>query len=310
MTLCGYQEGLLTDPSRSNWQNDGPRPIAWRAWYPTGEEAPVTSFSYSTFEMGAVALDAPVSSPRLPVVLLSHGTGGTAESLGWLARSLAAEGYVVLGVNHHGNTAAEPYRAEGFLCWWDRAADLSCLLTSLSDGAFADALDLDQVYAVGFSLGGYSVLSLAGARTSLEAFDKWRQIAGIATEGPAEFPDAGSQIPKLLETSEVFSRIMGPLRRRLFGRPCKADRSNRPGASHPSISRRLGCGDWRAPHHPFGRCRYRGAKRRVCRLARRAQSGIPAPVVGRACGPLHVSRLAIRPLACRTGGDLHRSSGR
>lgn len=52
-----------------------------------------------------------------PVVLLSHGTGGTAASLGWLAHGLAAAGYVVLGVDHHGNTASEPYRAEGFLSW-------------------------------------------------------------------------------------------------------------------------------------------------------------------------------------------------
>ena len=31
----------------------------------------------------------------LPLLLLSHGTGGSAMSLGWLARGLAAQGYLV-----------------------------------------------------------------------------------------------------------------------------------------------------------------------------------------------------------------------
>ena len=207
MTSCGYMTGLITDPQRSNWDDTGPRPIAWSAWYPTEASAPASPPESSFFDPGQVGVDAPpTSAAALPVVLLSHGTGGTAESLGWLARALAGLGYVVLGANHHGNTGVEPYRPEGFLCWWERASDLSVLLDALaSNGPFAGLLDMRRVSAVGFSLGGYTALALAGARTSLAAFEAWRAAQGVTAGGPREFPGAADHIDGLLQTSKVFS---------------------------------------------------------------------------------------------------------
>lgn len=206
MAICGYRTGVITDASRTNWQNNSERPIAWSAWYPTEDAEKCERPEGHFFEPGDVALDAALIAERkLPVVLLSHGTGGTAESLGWLARALALEGYVVLGANHHGNTGLEPYLAEGFLCWWERATDLSALLSSLGQtGFFANRLDIDQVSAVGFSLGGHTVMALAGALTSLDEFDSWRRGNGIAEGGPKEFPDAADSISSLMETSAPF----------------------------------------------------------------------------------------------------------
>ncbi len=206
MAICGYRTGLIKDASRSNWQNDAERPIAWSAWYPTEDAQSVGRASEQFFELGEVVWNAElVTKKKLPVVLLSHGTGGTADSMGWLARALACEGYLVLGTNHHGNTGLEPYIAEGFLCWWERAADLSELLSSIGTTRFfANRLDFEQVSAIGFSLGGYTVLALSGARTSLDEFDAWRSANNITVGGPKEFPDAADSIPTLLETSDVF----------------------------------------------------------------------------------------------------------
>lgn len=208
MAICGYRTGVIWDASRSNWQNNGHRPIAWSAWYPAKDVDRAEPPSGQFFELGNVTLDAALApKEKFPVILLSHGTGGTAEGLGWLARDLAAEGYVVLGANHHGNTGLEPYLAEGFLCWWERAIDLSALLSSLgTNGFFANRLDINQVSAVGFSLGGYAVMALAGAQTSLEEFDNWRSANGITDGGPKEFPDAAGSIPTLIETSDAFRR--------------------------------------------------------------------------------------------------------
>lgn len=206
MASCGYRIGQIRDASRSNWQNNAGRPIAWSAWYPTENDASVARPTGQFFDLGDVIWNAALAGQKkLPVVLLSHGTGGTAESLGWLARALAHEGYVVLAPNHHGNTGLEPYLAEGFLCWWERAADMSVLLSSIgTTGFFADRLDLDQVAAVGFSLGGYYVLALLGAQTSLDAFDAWRSANDITAGGPKEFPDAADSISALLERSRAF----------------------------------------------------------------------------------------------------------
>lgn len=206
MTICGYRNGVIHDKSRQDWQNSGARPIAWSAWYPaqqiTSNKPPTQGF----FAIGDVAFNAPLGgSSELPIVLLSHGTGGTAESLGWLARSLSEAGYVVIGANHHGNTGLEPYTAEGFLCWWERAADLSFVLSHMAqDNFFSDRLDLDQVFAVGFSLGGHSVMALAGALTSMDEFERWRTDNDITDTGPQEFPDAGAHISRLMKSSSAF----------------------------------------------------------------------------------------------------------
>lgn len=206
MAMCGYRTGVIMDGSRPNWQNNAERPIAWSAWYPTEDEGRVEQPSGQFFDLGDVIRDATLTAKKkFPVVLLSHGTGGTAESIGWLARYLACKGYVVLGANHHGNTGLEPYLAEGFLCWWERATDLSMLLTSIgSMGFFANRLDLDQVSAIGFSLGGHTVMALAGVETSLDEFDAWRGANNITDGGPKEFPDAADSIPALIETSKAF----------------------------------------------------------------------------------------------------------
>jgi len=206
MEICGYRTGLIYDTSRSNWAGSGARPIAWSAWYPTGalhaEAPPPGGF----FEAGEVAWNGALADlEKFPVVLLSHGTGGTAESLGWLARALATSGFVVLGANHHGNTGLEPYLPEGFLCWWERATDLSVLVSDLQMcGFFAGRLDLDRLSAVGFSLGGYTALALAGARTSMEQFGLWQSEFDNPIGGPKEFPNVAASIPMLKSKSQAF----------------------------------------------------------------------------------------------------------
>ena len=201
----GTTFGQLHDENRPNWQNSGPRPIAWQAWYPVNgaQSHPLPA---SFFQSEDVHLDAPLAGQGpYPVVMLSHGTGGTAASLSWLAVGLARTGCVVLAPNHHGNTGTEPFMAEGFLCWWERALDISALLTAAAhSGPFAGHLKTDDATAIGFSLGGYTALTLMGARTSLLAFNAWLRETGQSLQGPREFPDAAACIPDLRAGSKAF----------------------------------------------------------------------------------------------------------
>lgn len=104
-------------------------------------------------------------------MLLSHGTGGSAVQMAWLGMELARHGYIAVAVNHPGNNATEPYTAEGFALWWERATDLSEVLDGmLADATFGARIDARRVGAAGFSMGGYTVLELAGARTNQQAF--------------------------------------------------------------------------------------------------------------------------------------------
>jgi predicted dienelactone hydrolase len=187
----GLRTGLLLDASRRAWTGDGPRPVHWTVWYPAAEDAVVTDAATREFIIGAIARDADINNTSLsyPVVLLSHGTGGTAISLSWLAKRLTETGYIVIGPDHHGNTAMESYHPAGFAAWWERAQDLTFALDTLSANSFlAGRMDTNDVTAIGFSLGGYTAMSLLGAITDFELFKEWAHSAGMRT-GPAEFPD-------------------------------------------------------------------------------------------------------------------------
>jgi predicted dienelactone hydrolase len=211
MFEVGFREGRSVDKARSSWAGDGPRPLSWCAWYPATELAFEDTVSFPRqdvvlFVMGKVARDAPllVGQMKFPLVLLSHGTGGSGAGIGWLGEALASHGFVVIAANHHGNTAVEPYAAEGFLCWWERARDLSVLLDCLStEGIFAGRIDLDRVFAAGFSLGGYTALALLGAITDMAIFQAWSDEAG-RQRGPREFPDLVDQLGPLMDRSAIF----------------------------------------------------------------------------------------------------------
>lgn len=204
----GFREGVLYDEARPDWDAAGPRPVRWSLWYPAADDAWENEHpERSWFKKAAVAGDAPIrpAAEPYPLVLLSHGTGGSAAGLEWLARRLVRRGFAALGVNHHGNTGGEPYRAEGFACLWERAPDLSLMLDRGGDwlGDLSGHIDTSHVFAAGFSAGAYSVMLLLGAIAQFSQFEPSRLKPGGA-RGPREFPDLADHIPTLLRTSAVF----------------------------------------------------------------------------------------------------------
>ena len=205
----GFRQGLLQDTTRPNWDGNGPRPLSWVAWYPAAsgavERELVVDPPQPWFRIGPAAKDAPIDSARrYPVVLLSHGTGGATLNQEWLARDLARRGFIVIGVNHHGNTSTEPYRAEAFLCWWERARDLTVLLGHMTSlGEFAGHIDIDRAFIAGYSLGGCTAMALLGAITETSRFQASPENRNFA-RGPREFPDLADRLPGLLESSAAF----------------------------------------------------------------------------------------------------------
>jgi predicted dienelactone hydrolase len=197
---CGYREGLAHDLKRLNWKGTAARPLSWCAWYPAietavEEEKFVGPPECALFTQGTMAENADMSVKHLqwPVVLLSHGTGGTAQSIGWIGRALAVRGFIALAINHHGNTSIEPYCAEGFLCWWERASDLSAILDLASTVAeLKGRLDMTNVFAVG------------GAITSLSQFEAWTQLHKQFSRGPKEFPNLADEFGRFTKNSDQF----------------------------------------------------------------------------------------------------------
>jgi predicted dienelactone hydrolase len=112
-----------------------------------------------------------------PVVLLSHGNGGSGKTMDWLARPLTAAGFRVVAVDHHGNNVVDGYQPEGFIFGWDRPRDLSVVLDDL-----AGVGPLGPVGVAGFSFGGFTALAMAGGRIDTAA------VAAVLL-GQADPPD-------------------------------------------------------------------------------------------------------------------------
>jgi len=198
------------DPARENWERTGPRPLRTALWYPAPRSAIMSeSVTAGLFEGGIVAPGAPIAPDRsrYPLIILSHGTGGSAVQMMWLGRFLAARGFVVAAVNHHGNTSAEPQRrAQGFLLYWERARDLSRVLDRiLADEVFGPRIDGARIGAAGFSLGGFTVLLTAGARFSSARYAAFcaSPQRDFTCEPQPEHPTAHAEFARLRETDPI-----------------------------------------------------------------------------------------------------------
>ena len=174
--------GLVTrdiaPTARRNWRGAKEHLLHVTVWYPAADTAIETPQTIGPpgkplFEAGSAtphAAFAPSLDP-FPLILLSHGTGGSALQLAWLGTALARAGFIAAAVDHPGNNAVTGYTPEGFALWWERATDLSDVLDAmLADKQFGPHIDKDRIGAAGFSLGGYTVLELAGARTDITTF--------------------------------------------------------------------------------------------------------------------------------------------
>lgn len=142
----------------------GGRPLDVHLWYPAEGAEELTLLGNTGVLRGFEAVpDGKRAAGRFPLAVLSHGVEGSWRNLGWLAARLAERGMIVAAPTH-------PETAE----LWKRADDLSRIITSLtSDHDWQPAIDAKRMVAIGHSLGGYTVLALAGARFDPERFDRY-----------------------------------------------------------------------------------------------------------------------------------------
>lgn len=129
-----------------------------------------------------VAIWRPANCPTAgaPLVVFSHGFHGSNTQSKFLMKALADAGYLVVAPNHKdalgaGHGFSKPEMAFAKADEWtdqtykNRADDLKNLLSGLhSDQKWSKTIDWTKVALAGHSLGGYTVLGLAGA------WPKWK----------------------------------------------------------------------------------------------------------------------------------------
>jgi predicted dienelactone hydrolase len=201
-----------------DWRGAGMHALLEVVWYPaeSGADAKpqmIPPVGTALLEAAAAAPNAKLapSPAKFPLILLSHGTGGTAESMAWFATALAARGYIVAGVNHPGNNAMEPHTVQGFMLWWERAKDISTVLDDmLADPDFGPRIDPRRIGAAGFSLGGYTMMELAGGITSFGQFEATCKAKPdqVSCKAPPEFPDLRAKADALAAADPAFAQAL------------------------------------------------------------------------------------------------------
>lgn len=136
--------------------------MAGAIWYPT--DAPEAETPLGLF-LQSVATGAPVAGRRHPLVVISHGTGGSLVDHYDTARTLAHAGFVVAAITHTGDTRGDRSRA---LRITERPAQLSRLIDYMTTSwPGHDTVDAKRIGAFGFSSGGFTVLGAIGGEPDM-----------------------------------------------------------------------------------------------------------------------------------------------
>lgn len=188
----------------------GDRPVA--VWYPS--EAQPERLAYSARFSGMVARDAPPTHAcgAVPLVVFSHGYLGCALQSVALTEELARHGYVVAAPDHadaalchitkHGARVPAPAQPSILKpdAWTeatraDRRADLAAVIDRLL-ADWRDLIDAQRIGLMGHSLGGYTVVGMAGG------WPAWRdaRIRAVVALSPYVMP---FQVGHTLEGVEV-----------------------------------------------------------------------------------------------------------
>jgi predicted dienelactone hydrolase len=125
-----------------------------------------------------------VGDGAFPLIIVSHGYVGSRFLMTYLTENLASKGYIVAALDHTDATFRDAAPFQSTLL--NRSKDVLFLLNELakigkqdSGDFFAKMIDTENTAIIGYSMGGYGALNVAGAGYS-EAANKF---FGVLTGG-------------------------------------------------------------------------------------------------------------------------------
>ena len=116
-----------------------------------------------TFTVPGIAIrDARPAGRPYPLVVVSHGYSNATVAMTWLTENLASKGYVVAAIRHDDPVLTDTTKFPQLLL--RRPLDIAFVTRTLREKLAGEHLiDPEQVALVGYSMGGYGVLTSAGA---------------------------------------------------------------------------------------------------------------------------------------------------
>jgi predicted dienelactone hydrolase len=148
----GFEQIAVPDPEG--------QPIAVDLWYPS--DAPGAPLRLGPYEQ-TVAVNGPIAGSHLPLVVISHGTGGGALTHYDTAIALAEAGYVTAAVEHTGDNWHDRSYSFTLRSLTERPRQLKLAINYLlGDWAGRDHLAAEKIGAFGHSAGGFTALVAVG----------------------------------------------------------------------------------------------------------------------------------------------------
>lgn len=193
---AGFQRGLAADPEG--------KPLELSIWYPSAAATTPVSMGATTM---SVALNAPLQGKDLPLVVMSHGNGGSSLSHFDTATALADAGFVVVAVTHTGDNYADLSRSLDVMARPRHISRAIDHMLSIWDGRAT--IDPARIGMFGFSSGGFTALANIGGVPDLS------KVGPMCAQYPGDYAcqlvarSAGplAALPSAATAAAVDSRI-------------------------------------------------------------------------------------------------------
>ncbi|HMQ87444.1 MAG TPA: dienelactone hydrolase [Flavilitoribacter sp.] len=123
------------------------------------------------------------SGGAYPLIIVSHGYPGSRFLMTYLTENLASKGYVVAAIDHTESTHRDAGPFPSTL--YHRPLDILFVLDEMarlsgagSSSFLSELADADNTALIGYSMGGYGVLNVAGAGYSQQLLSFFSQMTG------------------------------------------------------------------------------------------------------------------------------------
>jgi predicted dienelactone hydrolase len=138
--------------------NKGSKYLTYRAAFWGESPKPPVSFTVP----GLAVMNATPTGAAHPLIIVSHGYSNAPASMTWLTENLASKGYVVAAIHHEDPNpyvvSADKRAAPNF----NRPLDIA-FVTAQLQATLGKQIDPAKVALIGYSQGGYGVLTAGGA---------------------------------------------------------------------------------------------------------------------------------------------------